>query len=288
MNRGLHGEYIFPDDTHKAAFLELLAAKVRLYRIRLFAYCIMDNHYHLVLENNSGRMADFFRNLNTHYAFYYRKKNGGKGYVFQSRYVSTLIQNDAYLKLAIIYILQNPLRAGIVKNYCEYIWSSANHYFKKKHPEWLDARFVNGLFGSRMQLDEVASGELGKELPATKTVFGPVLGDENFLTKALEHYERRQEPDAVKKRRRDDFGFEPVEKIVQEFERSWGVKINEIDTGKIWGKKLRAELLANLRDATGLKYREIIEIPIFSDLHYLSLAHLYRNHHQRKKDKYTK
>ena len=202
--------------------------------------------------------------------------------------MSTLIQNEAYLKLAIIYILQNPLRAGIVKNYREYIWSSMNQYYKTKNPEWLDTQFVNGLFGSRMQLDRAVGGELGKELPATKTVFGPVLGDENFLTKALERYERRQEENPVKKRRRDDFGFEPVEKIIQEFEISHGVKIDEIDTGKIRGKQLRAELLANLRDATGLKYREIIEIPIFSDLHYLSLAHLYRNHHQRKKDKYTK
>jgi len=53
-------------------------------------------------------------------------------------------------------------------------------------------------------------------------------------------------------------------------------------------KNLRGELLVNLRDATELKYWEIIEIPIFSDLHYLSLAHLYRNHRQRAKAKYTK
>jgi len=288
MNRGINGELIFPDDKHKAVFLELLAEKARLYRMRLFTYCIMDNHYHLLLENTSGRMADFFRNLNTHYALYYRKKNGGKGYVFQSRYVSTLIQNDAYLKLAIIYVLQNPLRAGMVKNHHKFLWSSMNQYFEKQNPEWLDAQFVNDLFGSRLQLDEAVGRELGKKLPTIKTFFGPVLGEESFLAKALERYERRQEADAVKKRRRDDFGFEPVEKIIQEFEQSRGVRIDEIDIGNIQGKNLRGELLVNLRDATGLKYREIIEIPIFSNLHYLSLAHLYRNHCQRLKAKYTK
>ena len=288
MNRGINGELIFPDDKHKTIFLELLAEKARLYRMRLFTYCVMDTHYHLVLENTSGRMADFFRNLNTHYAFYYRKNNGGKGYVFQSRYVSTLIQNDAYLKLAIIYVLHNPLRAGMIKNHRKYLWSSVNQYFEKQNLEWLDAQFVNDLFGSRTQLDEAVGRELEKKLPTMKTVFGPVLGDENFLAKALERYERRKEADAIKKRRRDDFGFDPVEKIIKEFEQSRGVKIDEIDTGNIQGKNLRGELLVNLRDATGLKYREIIELPIFSDLHYLSLAHLYRNHRQRAKTKYTK
>ena len=287
MNRGINGEIIFSEDKHKKVFLEMLAEKVCLYRMRLLAYCVMDNHYHLVLENASGRMSDFLRNLNTQYAFYYRKQTGGKGYVFQSRFVSTLIQNDTYLKMAIIYVLQNPLRAGMVKNRRQYPWSSVNQYFAKQKLPWLDTEFVNDLFASRLQLDETLKGELTQTLPLLKTRYGPVLGSENFVEKALERYERRQEPDAIKKRRHDDFYFEPVEKIIQEFEKSKGVDIDNIDTGNINGKRLRAELLVWLRDGSGLKYREIIELPIFSDLHYLSLAHLYRNQKLRGKNKYT-
>jgi len=92
--------------------------------IRLFSYCVMDNHYHLVLENSSGRMSDCLRLLNGQYGMYYRKMYGGKGYVFQSRFKSTIIENDGYLIKSIAYLLQNPVRAGIVAIARNYIWSS--------------------------------------------------------------------------------------------------------------------------------------------------------------------
>jgi REP element-mobilizing transposase RayT len=69
---GVNNVKIFPDDRHKSMLVKLLAEYVRRYRMRLFTYCVMDNHYHLVLENTSGRLSDFFKGLNTGYAFYYR------------------------------------------------------------------------------------------------------------------------------------------------------------------------------------------------------------------------
>ncbi|MCX6558215.1 MAG: hypothetical protein NTW95_12435 [Candidatus Aminicenantes bacterium] len=102
------------------------------------------------------------------------------------------------------------------------------------------------------------------------------------MEKALERYERRLEPDGMKKKRRDDFYFEPVAKVIQEFERDKGIKIDDINIGKLNGKRLRTELLVLLHDLTGLKYREIIEIPIFSDLHYLSMSRLYHNFSKKK------
>jgi REP element-mobilizing transposase RayT len=114
-------------------------------KIRLLAYCVMDNHYHLVLENGSGRMSDFLRLLNGQYGMNYRKREGGIGYVFQNRYKSTLIENDSYLVQSILYLLRNPARAGIVQLPEDYIWSSAKHYFSDKHAELVDQAFVNGL-----------------------------------------------------------------------------------------------------------------------------------------------
>lgn len=277
MNRGINGEAILTGGKLKTAFLDLLADKVVKYRMRLFAYIIMDTHYHLVLENASGRMSDFFRNLNTHYASYYRQHKGGKGYVFQSRFVSTIIQDDAYLKQTIIYVLRNPVLAGIADSYRTYPWSSAAAYFSKGKSTWLAAEFVQGLFGSLDNLTEAARSGSGKELPVIKTRLGPVLGDESFVEKALERYERRAQPDAVKKKRRDDFGYDPEAKVIQEFERTKDVKIEDIATGTWQGKRLRTELLVRLRDLAGLKFREIIELPVFSDLQYLSLSRLYQN-----------
>jgi putative transposase len=73
MNRGHGGEAILAGDERKRIFLDLLGEKAIKYHLRLFAYCLMDNHYHLVLQNASGRMSDFFRNLSTQYAFFSEK-----------------------------------------------------------------------------------------------------------------------------------------------------------------------------------------------------------------------
>jgi len=83
MNRGHDGNNIFAGDENKNHFLDYLEDYSKKMHIRLFAYCIMDNHYHLILENSSGRMSDFLKQLNGQYGQYYRKREGGKGYVFQ-------------------------------------------------------------------------------------------------------------------------------------------------------------------------------------------------------------
>jgi REP element-mobilizing transposase RayT len=276
MNRGHNGEAILAGDKSKQAFLEILAEKVTKYRMRLFAYCLMDNHYHLILQNASGRMSDFFRNLNTHFAFLYRKNMGGKGYVFQSRFHSTIIEDDAYLKMAIIYVLQNLLRAGVTEDPRQYRWSSCMIYEKNK-TQWLDTDYVLELFGGQKGLAGAMQAEPKNKLPLLRTAFGPVLGEKDFLKWALEKFERRHKPDVVKKRRRDDYDFDPVEKVIWEFEREHGVKVDDLETGHYTGKRLRSELLVRLRDLAGLTYREISEFSIFASLQYGSLRQLYLN-----------
>jgi len=285
MNRGHNGEPILAKDGHKRAFLDLLAEKVPKYHMRLFAYCLMDNHYHLVMQNPSGRMSDFFRNLNTHYASGYRKSTGGKGYVFQSRFHSTIIEDDSYLKMAIIYVLQNPLRAGLVDHYDDYCWSSGGQYSQKKKLAWLDAEYVLELFGGRKGLADAMKSDQRESLPLLYTSFGPVLGEDAFLSRALAEFDRRKKPDAVKKRRRDDYDFDPVEKVIWEFTRTFGGKMDEINTGRIDGKRLRGELLVRLRDLAGLNFKQISEMEPFSGLKYMSLSHLYWEAKKRRLSK---
>ena len=147
MNRGYDGKDIFCGNENKNQFLNYLEDAAKKMKIRIFAYCIMDTHYHLVLENSTGRLSDFLKLLNGNYGMYYRKVNGGKGYVFQGRFKSTLIENDAYLIQSIVYLLENPVRAGIVHDAEQYIWSSASCYFshQKTKIEIVDAEFVNEL-----------------------------------------------------------------------------------------------------------------------------------------------
>ena len=278
MNRGYDGNDIFFGNQNKSQFLDYLEGTSKQMMIRLFAYCVLDNHYHLVLENSSGRMSDFLRLLNGQYGMYYRKMYGGKGYVFQSRYKSTLIENDGYLIKSIDYLLQNPVRARIVANAEDYIWSSVGYYFSNQKTTIVDAEFVNQLFGSKdCLLGELASLDK-KELPVKITKHGQVLGSENFLKLALKKHNRRQIPtdQSLGVQRKDDRYFDAVEKVLWEFKNIYGVNFDEIDTGTWTGKRLRGKLLVLLKDKGGLKYREISELSIFNNLSFASLRDLYR------------
>ena len=194
MNRGYDGNDIFVGNKSKAQFLDYLEGASDQMKIRLFAYCVMDNHYHLVLENSSGMMSDFLKLLNGQYGMYYRKMNGGKGYVFQSRFKSTIIEDDSYLIKSIEYLLQNPVRAGIVTDAENYIWSSVQYYFSNKETKMIDAEFVNQLFGSKRNLLSDLSTSGKNELPVRITKHGEVLGSDSFLKLALRKHNRRQIP----------------------------------------------------------------------------------------------
>ncbi len=124
MNRGDKGEKIFLQESAKRRFLELLKEKSRIYKIVLYAYCIMDNHFHLVIKNSSGKMSEFMRALDGQYAMNYRKVSKSRGYVFQDRYKSILVEEGKHLMVLIIYVLLNPVRAGLVHNPFDYRWSS--------------------------------------------------------------------------------------------------------------------------------------------------------------------
>ena len=285
-NRGINGENILARPEDISFFLELLAKKAKLNGIRVFAYCLMGNHYHLVLENASGRLSQFFKQLNGHYGLYYRQQSESRGYVFQSRFYSSLIQDESYLAMVIKYVLLNPVKAGLAKSALSYPWSSAGLYFKKASNDWLAIDFVEGLFGSRQGLVNALSGSSDAPLPIVKTRLGPIVGGENFSEKAEAMFNRRKKLNDDKRKRLDDQYFEPAEKVIQEFEKKHKIKVERIDCSTYSGKRLRGELLVWLRELAGLKYSEIMEISLFFDLKFHSLGHLYKNAKSRDDEEY--
>jgi len=276
MNRGYDGMAIFSKQKEKELFLELLTKSSKLLQIKILAYCLMNSHYHLVLENSSGRMSDFFKQLNGQFGTIYRKNRGGRGYVFQDRFKSLLIQDDAYLMMVIAYVLNNPVRAGLVKTFSDYKWSSGNLYFSEKSSSIVDHAFVEEFFGNKENLNSFVLGMNLKELPTVRTEMGTIIGGEGFAGKALEKSNRRSGRESLERKRIDDQYFEPIEKVFFEFERKHNIKKDQIDTSTHTGKKLRAELLVNLKDKAGLRYSEIIKFELFSDIKINSLGIMYQ------------
>jgi len=278
MNRGYDGKPIFKDKSDKENFLTFLKTYSERLNIRVFSYCIMNNHYHLILENSSGRLSDFLRQLNGNFGSSFRAKHGGKGYVFQGRSISTLIQNDSYLLSAIAYGLNNPVRARLVKKFLEYEWSSASHYFNNsKLTDIFDISYVEDLFGNKNNLIDAVNKSNIESLPVIGTKLGKIIGNKDFVSTAMEKFDRRNDIESMEGKRVNDFHFDPVEKIYMEFEKKYKIKIEKIDTTTYSGKRLRGELLFNLRDKGGLKYTEIKKMDLFSDLKLHSLGQLYKN-----------
>ncbi len=286
MNRGYDGNPIFSKNSDKEIFLDMLKINSEKLRIRIFAYCIMDNHYHLILENSSGRMSDFFKQLNGNYGSYYRKNHGGKGYVFQNRYKSMLIQNDSYLILAIAYIMKNPVRARIVNDVLKYDWSSASLIFAEKkgkqfNKSTVDIGYLEELFETEENYLRIVKSLDVESLPIIGTKVGRIIGGEEFVIKAMKKYERRSPKESLERKRINDKYFDPIEKIIMEFEMKHKVMITKIDTSTFFGKKLRGEFLYSLRENGGLKYGEIVKMDIFSDLKINSLGALYKRTKER-------
>ncbi len=285
MNRGIHGQEIFAPTQHKTQFLDLLQESSNKFKIRILAYCIMKNHYHLILENSSGKMSEFFRHLDGQYGTYYRMMDSERGYVFQSRFKSTLIQDDSYLKTAIGYALLNPVRACIVPDFRDYPWSSANHYFSRQIAQIhsiVDSEFVNELFESEGEFLTFVSTMGSRELPVYQTRYGGLLGERGFLETAISRFDRRGRYFGDGMKRIDDNRFKPIEKIVMEFEKKIGVKIDELKVDTVKGKRKRGELLVRLKDLGGLKYSEISLMGPFADLKLSSLPRLYKDAKKRR------
>ena len=275
MNRGIKDENIFAGKENKSYFTAALKEKAELHRIKLLAYCIMNNHYHLILQNTTGRINDFMKQLNAQYGTYYRRNNGGRGYVFQNRYKSTLIQEDRYLKTAIAYTLMNPVRAGIVKSPYKYHWTSIREYFTDSGPVKggiTDKKEVEDIFGTVKALTDHMAALVDGELEKTRSRAGDILGDKHFVSRSIKLFERRKKAKGTAGHRIGDYTFKTKEQVIEDFENEHSIKMAEIDTSTIKGKRMRCILLVKLKDEAGMKYGDILKIELFRSLRYDSLT----------------
>ena len=124
MSRGDCRRDIYRDDIDRRFFLDLLAREVRQQRWRLLAYCLMGNHYHLLLETPESNLVPGMRRLNGVYSQTFNRRHAEVGHVMQGRYKSVLVDREAYLLELARYIVLNPVRAGMVSTAQEWAWSS--------------------------------------------------------------------------------------------------------------------------------------------------------------------
>jgi len=143
FSRGNNQQNIFVTNNDRYLFLETLGQMSERFDNDIFAYVLMRNHYHLLLCTPKANLSRSMQWLGTTYTRRFNLDHFQSGHLFQGRYKSILVENDAYLMQLSYYIHNNPLRAGRVKRLIDYRWSSYPAYaYNRRHPNWLDKNLI--------------------------------------------------------------------------------------------------------------------------------------------------
>ena len=129
MLRGINKQQVFKNEDDYKMFLRALAKCKKISGFRLHAYCLMDNHIHLLIQEDKEPIALVFKRLGDMFVYWYNEKYKRTGAVFQGRYRSIPVNDDEYFITVLKYIHNNPVKAGIVSNCADYEFSSYNSYF---------------------------------------------------------------------------------------------------------------------------------------------------------------
>ena len=146
-SRGNERKAVFRTHRDREKFLSYLESATERYRAVVHVYCLMNNHYHLLIETPSGNISQIMHHIKTAYTAYFNTKHERSGHLFQGRYKAIVIDADEYAREVSRYIHLNPVRAGLIEKPEEYRWSSYQYYiFKSGAPPVAQERFYSELF----------------------------------------------------------------------------------------------------------------------------------------------
>src|SRR5690606_32736289 len=149
-SRGDRREIIYETDNDRQAFLSVLANVCETYNWVCHAYCLMDNHYHLLIETPEANLSKGMRQLNGVYTQKFNRFHDRYGDVFQGRYKAILVEKEYYLLELARYIVLNPVRAGMVRSAKDWPWSSYRATTGQvQAPLFLTTEWVLAGFGRR-------------------------------------------------------------------------------------------------------------------------------------------
>ncbi len=132
INRGVNRMNIFRHNEDKEVFLQIVNKTAMIHKVVLHDYCLMDNHYHLLIETESENLSTFMRIVNANYAQYFNKKTKRTGHLWQGRYSSRYITSERYLYTLIRYIEYNPIEAKISQKVGNYPYTLASTIFQNR------------------------------------------------------------------------------------------------------------------------------------------------------------
>lgn len=196
MNRGAGQREVFKTERQREYFLGLLNDTTNRFQAEWHAYCLMGNHYHLLIRTPQGNLQRIMRHVDGLYTQFFNRTEDRDGPLFRGRYRAVLVDADTHWLELSRYIHRNPLEAGLTNDLKDYRWSSYQVYAGlKTRPPWLITEYVLKAIGERDQNSRYrtfVTGDTDKELRSfyEQTRMSPILGDERFRAQALAGKER--------------------------------------------------------------------------------------------------
>ncbi len=273
MNRGNNRQDIFLIDKDRKAFLEALADSCEIYDVKLIAYVLMSNHFHLLVHTARANLSEFMRHFLVTYTVRFNRRNRRSGHVFQGRFKSLLVEADEYLLPLSRYIHLNPIRTYQFKNadlrtkaenLKKYPWSSFTGYcYLRKRNQSFDYSWLlntyfsqDNLNGRRQYREYVFKGIEGEIENPFKNVFHQsILGTQSFVQwvkKKLPRRESREVP-ALRGIQRNL----SADQVVDTVSKFCGVEPEEVLNRKTKSKHLRQMTMELCYRHSNLRQKQI-------------------------------
>ncbi len=228
-SRGDDRKSIFISGYDYQQFLKYVSQAKKKYHFYLYAYVLMSNHYHLLIETTQPNLSRIMHDINSAYTIYYNKKRNRCGHLFQGRYKSILVDKDNYLLELTRYIHLNPVRAKMVSRPEEYTWSSYQGYLKRAGDGVVDKEQVKKdipLSGERYQ--QFVMEVTGEKATPFKDVYaGFILGKTKFIKEKLKYLKEvvTSQDFSYKGYITEQIGIEEIGQIIAE---KYGKSIEEL------------------------------------------------------------
>ena len=207
-SRGNEKRSVFKDESDREDFLKVLAQVNKRYNWLCHAYCLMDNHYHILVETHDGNLSIGMRQLNGVYSQAFNVRHRRTGHLFQGRFKAILIQKDSHLLEVCRYVVLNPVRAGMVKQPGDWQWSSylATSGRTSPHPclirDWILGQFSRTRGKAEKGYREFVDFGMGKETIWREVKGQSILGGDEFVNGLIRHIRKQKDlPDIPKSQR---------------------------------------------------------------------------------------
>ena len=273
--RGNERRNIFRDDEDRTEFLRLLSLSLNIYSVKLFAYVLMNNHFHLLVETPLGNLGEFMRHFNITYTGYFNRHNRRSGHLYQGRYKSILVEKEVYLSVLSRYIHLNPIRAKrlakktVEEKFDELLrhrWSSLHGYLDGKRREgYLDYTLILADYGGdtrkgRNTYQKHLITDITEGLEVKNDIFAQsVLGGSDFIQwvkeTLLEENQSREQPSVGKIKH-----YQQKEIILERIEKQTGKDLDSLKNEKGDLRRMTMELLYRFGGLKGPEIGALFEI----------------------------